>query len=70
MHASDSRSDTDDGCWGATGIPETFFISSRGEVVGHVIGTVSAQQLDQGARAALTGEPARIGRGGESRPTR
>ena len=56
--------------WGLTGIPETFFISARGDVVGHVIGTVSSEQLDTGATAAERGRPAPIGTGGDQRPTR
>ena len=39
--------------YGATGIPETFFIDRRGRVVGHVIGAVSESQLRAGSRAAL-----------------
>ena len=31
--------------WGVTGIPETFFMSAGGQVVGHVIGVVSPEQL-------------------------
>ena len=56
--------------WGVTGIPETFFISARGEVVGHVIGSISAQQLDAGARAAREGRPLSTTRGGDRRSTR
>ena len=56
--------------WGATGIPETFFIDARGRVVAHIVGTVTAEQLNAGARAALSGKPAVIGVGGEQRPTR
>jgi len=41
--------------WGATGIPETYFLSSRGEVVGHVIGVVSENQLRTGVAAARSG---------------
>jgi cytochrome c biogenesis protein CcmG/thiol:disulfide interchange protein DsbE len=41
--------------YGATGIPETFFIDRRGDVVGHVIGAVDARQLAAGSRAALSG---------------
>lgn len=55
--------------WGVTGIPETFFISARGDVVGHVIGVVSAQQLEDGVRAALAGRPRGAQTGGERRPT-
>lgn len=56
--------------WGVSGIPETFFISARGEVVGHVIGAISAQQLDAGARAAQQGRPLSATRGGDRRSTR
>lgn len=56
--------------WGATGIPETFFVSARGEVVGHVVGTVTARQLDDGVAAAMTGRPRRVDQGGQRRSTR
>ena len=41
--------------YGATGIPETFFVDARGRVVGHVIGVVSERELAAGARAASEG---------------
>ena len=41
--------------YGATGIPETFFVDARGRVVGHVIGVVAERELDAGAEAALEG---------------
>jgi len=56
--------------WGVSGIPETFFISARGDVVGHVIGTVTSEQLDAGAAAAQAGRPQSAARGGEQRQTR
>lgn len=56
--------------WGVSGIPETFFISARGEVVGHVIGVVSSEQLDAGAAAARVGRPQSTARGGKQRQTR
>jgi cytochrome c biogenesis protein CcmG/thiol:disulfide interchange protein DsbE len=56
--------------WGATGIPETFFISPAGDVVGHVIGTVTDRQLADGVTAALNGRPRGAVEGGEQRPTR
>lgn len=56
--------------WGVTGIPETFFISRRGEVVGHVIGVVRKSQLDAGIAAARAGRPRGAQRGGAQRPTR
>lgn len=56
--------------YGATGIPETFFISAEGKIVGHVIGTVSDVQLDRGVAAALSARPRGADRGGEQRPSR
>jgi cytochrome c biogenesis protein CcmG/thiol:disulfide interchange protein DsbE len=52
--------------FGATGIPETYFIDRRGRVVGHVIGVVSARQLNEGASAAASGRIAGRSSGGES----
>jgi cytochrome c biogenesis protein CcmG/thiol:disulfide interchange protein DsbE len=56
--------------YGATGIPETYFISANGRVVAHVVGAVSAQQLDSGVAAARADRP--VGReiGGARRPPR
>jgi cytochrome c biogenesis protein CcmG/thiol:disulfide interchange protein DsbE len=56
--------------WGVTGLPETFFISSRGRVVSHVIGAVSQRQLDDGIRAARAGRPLAPRQGGDRRSTR
>jgi len=56
--------------YGATGIPETFFISAQGKIVGHVIGTVSEVQLDRGVAAALSGRPRSVDQGGDQRPSR
>ena len=44
--------------YGATGIPETFFVDARGRVVGHVIGVVSERELAVGAARRL-GRPGR-----------
>jgi cytochrome c biogenesis protein CcmG/thiol:disulfide interchange protein DsbE len=52
--------------YGATGIPETYFIDRRGRVVAHVIGVVSDRQLAQGAVAAGTGRVAGRSTGGDS----
>ena len=52
--------------YGATGIPETFFVDAGGRVVGHVIGVVSAAQLAAGVRAALSGQVAGTVSGGRS----
>jgi cytochrome c biogenesis protein CcmG/thiol:disulfide interchange protein DsbE len=56
--------------WGATGIPETFFVSARGEVVGHVVGAVSSDQLRRGIAAAISGKPLGALEGGARRQTR
>ena len=56
--------------YGATGIPETYFISTDGRVVSHVIGVVSDEQLDSGARAARSGEVAGALSGGARKPQR
>jgi cytochrome c biogenesis protein CcmG/thiol:disulfide interchange protein DsbE len=56
--------------WGATGLPETYFISREGRVVGHVIGAVDAAMLRDGVAAARAGRPLGTTRGGEQRPTR
>jgi cytochrome c biogenesis protein CcmG/thiol:disulfide interchange protein DsbE len=56
--------------YGTTGIPETFFISASGRVVGHVIGVVSAAQLASGLAAARAGRPLGVRRGGARRATR
>ena len=56
--------------WGVTGLPETYFLSREGRVVGHVIGTVDAAQLRAGIAAARSGRPQGADRGGEQRPAR
>ncbi len=56
--------------WGVTGIPETFFIGRDGRVVGHVIGTVTDQQLEEGVAAALAGRPRGTQQGGPQLQTR
>jgi cytochrome c biogenesis protein CcmG/thiol:disulfide interchange protein DsbE len=43
--------------YGNTGIPETYFISPRGDVVGHVIGAASPRSLRDGLKAARAGRP-------------
>lgn len=42
--------------FGATGIPETYFIDRQGRVVSHAIGAVDPILLAEGVRAALTGK--------------
>lgn len=39
--------------YGLTGLPETFFVTSRGRVVAHVAGEVSASDLRSGIEQAL-----------------
>ena len=56
--------------YGTTGVPETYFVSGRGRVVGHVIGVVSEDQLAEGARAASAGRVAGAKKGGAQRPQR
>ncbi|MGI8712208.1 MAG: TlpA family protein disulfide reductase, partial [Solirubrobacteraceae bacterium] len=43
--------------YGATGVPETFFISARGRVVDHVVGVISPGQLRAGIAAARRDQP-------------
>lgn len=56
--------------YGATGIPETYFVSADGRVVSHVVGVVSDKQLDVGVRAAKAGEALGSLAGGAIRPQR
>jgi cytochrome c biogenesis protein CcmG/thiol:disulfide interchange protein DsbE len=56
--------------YGMTGIPETFFISARGQVVGHVIGALTPGQLRAGVAAARSGRPAPASEGGDRQSTR
>jgi cytochrome c biogenesis protein CcmG/thiol:disulfide interchange protein DsbE len=56
--------------FGATGVPETYFISAEGRVVGHVIGVVSPEQLRDGAVAAKAGRIGGTSEGGARRPQR
>ncbi len=56
--------------YGVTGLPETFFISAAGQIVGHVVGVISDRQLTQGIAAARRGVVLGARSGGDSRPTR
>jgi hypothetical protein len=56
--------------WGVTGLPETYFVSARGRIVGHVVGAISTRQLDDGVAAAVAGRPLAAREGGDRRPTR
>ncbi len=54
--------------YGLTGLPETFLITARGKIVGHVIGVISPEQLTAGIAAARSGQPLPIQGGGDRRP--
>jgi cytochrome c biogenesis protein CcmG, thiol:disulfide interchange protein DsbE len=54
--------------YGVTGVPETFFIGSGGQIVGHVIGSSSTAQLTAGISAALAGQVQHARHGGQQRP--
>ncbi|MDQ6807253.1 MAG: TlpA family protein disulfide reductase [Actinomycetota bacterium] len=56
--------------YGATGVPETYFISARGAVVAHVIGVVSPGELSDGIIAARTGQLLGVRTGGARRTSR
>jgi cytochrome c biogenesis protein CcmG, thiol:disulfide interchange protein DsbE len=56
--------------YGATGIPETYFVTRRGRIVGHVVGVVSADQLRRGALAAKRQRLFGVQSGGARRPER
>lgn len=63
-------SDDTAGAYGATGIPETYFVTAKGRIVGHVVGVVSEQQLAEGAVAAKRGRLVGSEEGGARRPSR
>lgn len=50
--------------WGATGIPETYFVDRRGRIVAHVIGQISPAQLRRGTLAAVGGRAIPVEQGG------
>lgn len=56
--------------YGVTGLPETFFISAAGQIVGHVVGVIGERQLTHGIAAARRGLVLGARSGGDSRPTR
>jgi cytochrome c biogenesis protein CcmG, thiol:disulfide interchange protein DsbE len=56
--------------WGVTGIPETFFVTPAGNVVSHVIGVVSEDQMRAGVAATRAGSAVSPLSGGAQRPTR
>jgi cytochrome c biogenesis protein CcmG/thiol:disulfide interchange protein DsbE len=55
---------------GAAGVPETFFISGNGQIVGHVVGVASLAQIELGVAAAREGNPLGTRRGGARLPLR
>jgi cytochrome c biogenesis protein CcmG/thiol:disulfide interchange protein DsbE len=55
---------------GATGVPETFFISGDRQIVGHVVGAASLAQIELGASAAQDGTPLGTRQGGARLPLR
>lgn len=56
--------------FGASGVPETYFIDARGKVVDHVVGVLSPSQLRQGMAAARAGRPLGVRDGGARRSAR
>jgi peroxiredoxin len=42
--------------YGATALPQTFFISAAGDIVGQVVGSPSVRQLEVGASSAESGK--------------
>jgi peroxiredoxin len=55
---------------GAGGVPETFFISGKGEIVGHIVGLASIGEIELGALAARGGKPYGARGGGARLPLR
>ena len=39
--------------YGLTGLPETYFLDSRGRIVAHVLGEISRAQLEEGIQTAF-----------------
>jgi cytochrome c biogenesis protein CcmG/thiol:disulfide interchange protein DsbE len=55
---------------GATGVPETFFISRDGQIVGHVVGAATIAHMELGTSAAQAGKPFRTQQAGARLPLR
>jgi hypothetical protein len=51
------RSDQITERYGVTVLPQMFFVSAGGDIVGEVVGTPSVRQLEVGAAAAKSGKP-------------
>lgn len=56
--------------YGATGIPETYFVSKGGNVVAHVLGAITPAQLAAGIAAARSGRPIARTDGGDRQQAR
>lgn len=54
--------------WGVDGVPETFFVTRDGQIVGHVVGAASAAHFEEGVAAAVTGRIAGLRAGGARDP--
>jgi cytochrome c biogenesis protein CcmG/thiol:disulfide interchange protein DsbE len=54
--------------WGVHGVPETFFLTADGDIVGHVVGAATAGDLQRGVAAAVEGRPAGLRTGGRRNP--
>ena len=56
--------------YGVTSLPETFFISRTGDVIGHVAGSPSVRQMELGTAAARAGRTFGSEQGGSREPRR
>lgn len=56
--------------YGVTSLPETFFISRNGDVIGRVAGNPSVRQMELGTAAAQTGRTFGSEQGGSREPRR
>ena len=54
--------------YGVTALPQTFFISAEGDIVGEVAGSPSVRQLELGTSAAESGRPFGAEQGSSSVP--
>ncbi len=54
--------------YGVSSLPETFFIASTGDIVGHVAGSPSVRQMELGAAAARAGRAFGSEQGGSREP--
>ena len=56
--------------YGVTSLPETFFISSTGDIIGHVAGSPSVRQMELGTAAVRAGRTFGSEQGGSRVPRR